>query len=68
MNVSYETIRQSCGKLGHLNARRAKRRQGGLGDTWHLDELFVTINGQRHYLCRALDKDGDVIDTTGRRP
>ncbi len=39
-----------------------KRRQGRLGDTWHLDELFLTIQGRRQYLWRAVDQDGDVID------
>ncbi len=33
-----------------------------MGDTWYLDELFVTIRGQRQYLWRAVDQDGDVID------
>jgi putative transposase len=33
-----------------------------LGDTWHLDELFVTIQGKRQNLWRAVDQDGDVID------
>ena len=60
--VSYETIRQWCQKFGPEYARRLKRRQGRLGDTWHLDELFVTIQGQRRYLWRAVDQDGDVID------
>jgi putative transposase len=60
--VSYETIRQWCQKFGPAYARRLKRRQGRLGDTWHLDELFVTIQGQRRYLWRAVDQDGDVID------
>ena len=43
--VSYETIRQWCGKFGPDYARRLKRRQGRLGDTWLLDEVFVAING-----------------------
>ena len=60
--LSYETIRQWCRKFGPEYARRLKRRQGRLGDTWHLDELFVTIQGQQHYLWRAVDQDGDVID------
>jgi putative transposase len=60
--VTYETIRQWCRKFGPEYARRLKRRQGRLGDTWHLDELFVTIQGQRQYLWRAVDQDGDVID------
>lgn len=60
--VSYETIRQWSRKFGAEYARRLKRRQGRLGDTWHLDELFVTIQGKRQYLWRAVDQDGDVID------
>ena len=43
-------------------ARGLKRRQGRLGDAWHLDEVFVTIQGRRQYLWRAVDQDGDVID------
>ena len=60
--VSYETIRQWCAKFGPDYARRLRRRQGRLGDTWFLDEVFVTIQGQRQYLWRAVDQDGDVID------
>ena len=60
--VSYETIRPWCGKFGTDYARRVKRRQGRLGDTWFLDEIFVAINGQRQYLWRAVDQDGDLID------
>ncbi len=60
--VSYETIRLWCRKFGPKYARKLKRREGRLGDTWHLDELFVTIQGQRQYLWRAVDQDGDLID------
>ena len=60
--VSYETVRQWCRKFGPDYARQLRRRQGRLGDTWFLDEVFVTINGQRQYLWRAVDQDGDVID------
>ncbi len=60
--VTYETIRLWCLKFGPAYARALKRRQGRLGDTWHLDELFVTIQGRRHYIWRAVDQDGDVID------
>ena len=60
--VSYETVRQWCAKFGPDYARRLKRRQGRLGDMWFLDEVFVTINGERQYLWRAVDQDGDVID------
>ena len=60
--VSHETIRQWCRKFGPVYARHLTRRQGRLGDTWHLDELFVTIRGERRYLWRAVDQDGDTID------
>ncbi len=62
VTVSYEAIRQWCLKFGPDYARALKRRQGRLGDTWYLDEVFVTIQGQRQYLWRAVDQDGDVID------
>jgi len=65
--VTYETIRQWCRKFGPEYARRLKRRQGRLGDVWHLDEVFVTIRGERHYLWRAVDQDGDVIDILVQR-
>jgi putative transposase len=60
--VSYESVRHSCGKFEPDYARQLRRRQGQLGDTWFLDEVFITIAGRRHYLWRAVDQDGDVID------
>ena len=60
--ISYETIRQWCEKSGPHYAFPLRKKQGQLGDIWHLDELFVTIQGKRHYLWRAVDQDGDVID------
>ena len=51
-----------CGTFGPDYARQLKRRQGRLGDTWFLDEVFVMINGERQYLWRAVDQDGDLID------
>jgi putative transposase len=62
INVSYETIRRWCRKFGPDYARRLRKKQGRLGDTWYLDELFVRINGRQQYLWRAVDQDGDVID------
>ena len=62
VDVTYETIRQWSMKFAVQYACRLKRRQGRLGDTWHLDELFVSINGKRQYLWRAVDQDGNVID------
>ncbi len=65
--VTYETIRQWCRKFGPEYARKLRHRQGRLGDVWHLDEVFVTIRGERHYLWRAVDQDGDVIDVLVQR-
>ena len=45
ITVTYETIRQWCQKFGPDYARKLKKRQGRLGDTWHIDEVFVTIQG-----------------------
>ena len=60
--VTYETVRQWCQKFGPDYARKLKKRQGRLGDIWHIDEVFVTIQGQRQYLWRAVDQDGDTLD------
>ncbi len=65
--VTYETIRQWCRKFGPEYACNLKRRHGRHGDVWHLDEVFVNIQGQRHYLWRAVDQDGDVIDILVQR-
>ncbi len=65
--VSYETIRQWCRKFGPEYARKLKRGQGRLGDIWYLDEVFVKIRGERHYLWRDVDQDGDVIDILVQR-
>jgi putative transposase len=62
ITVTYETIRQWCQRFGPVYARRLRSRRGPMGDTWHLDELFVTIQGRQHYLWRAVDEDGDAID------
>jgi putative transposase len=60
--VSYESIRQWCNQFGPKYAHRLKKRRGRMGDTWFLDEVFVTIGGELHYLWRAVDQDGDSID------
>jgi len=67
ITVTYETVRQWCQKFGPDYARKLKKRQGRLGDTCHIDEVFVTIQGQRQYLWRAVDQDGDVIDILVQR-
>jgi putative transposase len=60
--VSYESIRLWCIKFGPRYARRLKRRHRGYGDTFFIDEVFVRIQGKQHYLWRAVDQDGEVVD------
>ena len=67
ITVTYETVRQWCQKFGPAYARKLKKRQGRLGDTWHLDEVFVSIQGEHQYLWRAVDQDGDTIDILVQR-
>jgi putative transposase len=62
VTVSYEAIRQWCQTFGLDYARKLRRRRGQMGHTWYLDELFVTIRGRRHYLWRAVDQDGNILD------
>ncbi len=60
--VTYETIRQWCKQCGQVDATALRRRRARPGDTRHLDEVFLTINGKRHDLWRAVDQDGNVRD------
>jgi len=60
--ISYETIRLWCIKFGSRYAKRLRRPQQGYGDTFFVDEVFVKIQGKQHYLWRAVDQDGDVVD------
>ena len=62
VTVTYEAIRRWCRTFGLDYARRLRHRRGRMGDTWHLDEIFVRIRGQQQYLWRAVDEDGDAID------
>jgi putative transposase len=60
--VSYESVRLWCNKFGPLFSKRLKRRHPRFGDTFFIDDVFVMIAGQRRYLWRAVDQDGDVVD------
>jgi putative transposase len=60
--VSYETIRRWCAKFGQDYANRLRRRRARPGDKWHLDEVFVRIDGELSYLWRAVDQHGTVLD------
>jgi putative transposase len=60
--VSYATVRRWCVKFGQAYADGLRRRRPHPGDTWHLDEVCIKINGVQKYLCRAGDQDGTVLD------
>ena len=62
ITVSYESIRLWCNKFGPKYAKRLKKRHQGFGDTFYIDEVFVKIGGKQHYLWRAIDQDGEVVD------
>ena len=62
VEVSYESIRTWCEKFGHQYARKIRRQRGPTVDTWHLDEVYLKINGELKYLWRAVDQEGQVLD------
>src|SRR2546430_7997985 len=65
--VTYEAIRKWCCKFGQQYATQLRRRRPRPGDKWHLDEVFLTIKGERHYLWRAVDQEGNVLDILVQR-
>jgi len=62
ISLSYETVRKWCLKFGQTYANGLRDKSPRPGDRWHLDEVFLKINGRIHYLWRAVDHDGDVLD------
>ena len=60
--VSYESIRAWSLRFGRVFANALKRRRPRPGDKWHLDEVFLRIGGKQHYLWRAVDQHGTVLD------
>ena len=62
LDISYESIRYWVLKFGKQYARRIDQRRPRPNCRWHLDEVFVTINGKRMYLWRAVDDEGEVLD------
>jgi putative transposase len=60
--VTYETIREWSQKFGGTYAKRLRARARRAGDRWHLDEVYLAINGRLQYLWRAVDQDGEVLD------
>jgi putative transposase len=60
--ISHETVRQWVPKFGQSFANRIRRRLPAVGDKWHLDEVVISIAGQKHWLWRAVDQHGAVLD------
>ena len=60
--VTYETIRQWCQKFGQTYAADCGGVAHALSDKWHLDEVYVSVNGVGRYLWRAVDQEGNVLD------
>src|SRR3954463_15312117 len=62
IEVSHETIRQWGLKFGQEFANLIRRRLPRPGDKWHMDEVVLKIAGKTHYLWRAVDQHGVVLD------
>ena len=62
IDVSYETVRRWAHKFGPAYARRIRLHRPRPSSRWHLDEVFVRIGGKVHYLWRAVDDEGEVLD------
>ena len=60
--VSYESIREWGLRFGQIFANMLKRRRPQPGDKWYMDEVFIRIRGKQHYLWRAVDQHGNVLD------
>ena len=60
--VSHETVRQWARKFGQQSANQIRRRLPRVGDKWHLDEVVLKISGVKHWLWRAVDQTGIVLD------
>jgi putative transposase len=60
--VSHETVRQWAMKVGQAFANAIRRRLPRVGDKWHLDEVVIEIGGKAHWLWRAVDQHGIVLD------
>src|ERR671913_2647543 len=65
--VSYETVQRWALKFGPAFVRRLRRKTPSCRDIWHLDEVVITIAGRKHWLWRAVDQDGLVLDVLVQR-
>src|SRR5476649_375952 len=71
-DISHETVRQWWNRFGPMFAaqirkKRIQARRGMPEWRWHLDEVFVKINGQLHYLWRAVDHEGEVLEVVATK-
>src|SRR3954464_14763718 len=62
IDVSHETVRQWARKFDQSFANQIRRRLPGSGNKWHHDEVCLMIRGTKHWLWRAADRDGVVLD------
>jgi putative transposase len=62
-----EALRTWCRTCGQSYAHALRHRRPRPGDTWHLDEVFLNMHGERHDLWRAVDQDGHGLDILGQR-
>ena len=62
IDVSYETVRRWALKFGTIIARKLRRGRPRPDGRWHLDEVFVSVNGKQLYVWRAVDSEGEVLD------
>ena len=62
IEVSYETVRRWVLKFGSAYAQKLRKFCPRPSRHWHLDEVFVSINGKRSYLWRAVDSEGEVLE------
>src|SRR5215472_4416009 len=67
LDISYETVRRWVLKFGPAIARRLRQRRPRPSDRWHLDEMVVRIAGERLYLWRAVDHEGEILDMLVQR-
>src|SRR5215469_7790502 len=67
LEISYETVRRWVMKFGPTIARRLRQRRPRPSDRWHLDEMVARIAGERMYLWRAVDDEGEVLDMLVQR-
>ncbi|MCC3305109.1 IS6 family transposase [Sneathiella sp. HT1-7] len=62
LDISYETVRRWFLKFGEPIARNLRSNRPSPNDIWHLDEMVIFIRGKRHWLWRAVDSEGEVLD------